>query len=214
MRHSQLLGPPRQTPQPRQAPPETRLGCIDGYLFPGAVHAALLGMLDAQPGVRSLLLETDSPCGDPSRASRWVASPIFSNTRADASLHALLIMPPISLTRERAASYHQHSAKRFLLSAAEWADGFGGPDASEIGRFSGSIAQNPDLEPIQAMLQRHTLRSSVLPDIYSRQARVDKVFDALAALHFAVKRAAVRLRDTPDAFSGDAWEAMRGSPDS
>jgi len=190
-------------------------GCLDGLLIPGAARESLLAMISTYPDVRALLLDTDSPCGDPSRSSRWIASPIFSNQRADASLHALLRMHPISLSHEVAATYHQHSAKRFLLSAAEWADGFDGVDATEVGRFSGSVAQSPDLEPVQAMLQRHAVKSAVLPDIYSRQSRITKVFDTLAALHAALRRAAARIRDSPSDYPVEGgWEAMRDQADS
>jgi hypothetical protein len=185
-------------------------GTLDGYAYPGAVREAFVAMLSACPGVRSFLLDTDSPDGDPTRATRWIASPVFSGSRADASIHALLALPPLSFSRAVAETYHGHSPKRFLPSAAEWCAKLGGPDATEIARFSGSVAQNPDLEPVQAMLLQHELRASVLPDIYSRQARVSKVFDTITTLHLAIRRAAVRIQANPAGFPPEGgWEALK-----
>ena len=184
-------------------------GTLDGYAHPGAVREAFIAMLQACPGVRSFLLETDSPDGDPRRASQWVASPIISSNRADASIRALLSIPPISLSPEVAATYHGHSPKRFLLSAAEWCADLGGVAATEVARFSGSTAQNQDLEPIQAMLLRHELRSSILPDIYSRQARVSKVFDLIVTLHLAIQQAVSRILAHPGRYSTEhGWDAF------
>ena len=84
----------------------------------------------------------------------------------------------------------------------------GGPDATEIARFSGSVAQNSDLEPIQAMLRQHELRASVLPDIYSKVARVSKVFDTITTLHLAIRRAAMRIQADPASFTQP--KAVRG----
>ena len=60
---------------------------------------------------------------------------------------------------------------------------FTGLDATNYGRFSGSIAQDGDLEPTEAMLRRHTLRCSVLPAIYAGKQKVASNFDLLVRAH-------------------------------
>ena len=59
-------------------------------------------------------------------------------------------------------------------------------DAQELGRFSQSTAQQRDLEPPASMLRAHTLRCSVLPDIYAGQSRVSSVIELVCRVHVAV----------------------------
>ena len=153
-------------PDPSKKRPRPVWGAIDGLLQADALSHPLAEML--HPDVRCILRDTDSPSGSPLTASRWLLAPLSSPARVDASLHALLMMPPISMPASMAERYHGHSAKRFLLNFAEACPGFGSMEATEIARFSQSTAQNSDMEPTAAMLQAHSLRVSILPDIYSK----------------------------------------------
>lgn len=123
--------------------------------------------------------------------------PLRGASRVDASLQALLRLPPISLSHEEAGRHHGHSAKRFLLNVAEASGAFSSVEASEVGRFSMSTAQNPDLEPVAAMLKAHSLRASVLPDIYAGKAKVARVFDLLVKAHLVLRDACERLANDP-----------------
>ena len=162
---------------------------VFGFAAQEALRDALRGAEDAQCTLR----DTDSPNGDPTNARRWIASGVHCKGRADASLHALLQLPPISLSAEQAATFHGHSAKRFLLNVAEASDEFSETEANAIGRFSGSVAQSPDLEPDAALLRRHALDCAVLPNIYARAARVQTAFDLLARMHRQLRRIAQRF---------------------
>lgn len=177
-----------KNPDAAKIRPRPVWGVISGFLDEGAVRDALTSMLQGAEGVCCTLRETDSPDGSPLTASDWVSAGVASRGRADASLHALLQLEPISLTAEQAARYHGHSAKRFLLNAAEASDEFDETAAHAVGRFSGSTAQDPDLEPVEAMLVKHALTCSVLPAIYGGKAKVATAFDRLAKLHCVLRR--------------------------
>ncbi|KAL1500662.1 hypothetical protein AB1Y20_013309 [Prymnesium parvum] len=131
------------------------------------------------------------------RATAWVAAPLRGAARVDASLQALLRLPPISLSHEEAGRHHGHSAKRFLLNVAEASGAFSSVESTEIGRFSLSTAQSHDLEPVAALLQAHSMRASVLPDIYAGKAKVARVFDLLAKTHLILIAARAALARDP-----------------
>jgi len=119
---------------------------------------------------------------------------VGSPSRVDASLHALLQLAPIGLSAERAAAYHGHSPKRFLLNVVEASASLSpDTDGAEAGRFSGSTAQNTDLEPVAAMLRQHSLRSAQLPGIYAGKAKVEKVFDRMVAIQRVLVAATQRV---------------------
>ena len=96
-----------------------------------------------------------------------------------------------------AARFHGHSAKRFLLNVAEASPHFGAPDAQELGRFSLSVAQSTDLEPVEAMLQSHTSKCAVMPAVYANQARVSKAFDRLCRVQRVLRAAATMCSQQP-----------------
>lgn len=198
-----------KNPNPSHRRPRPVWGVIDGLDHPTCLHDALQEMLMGVESSRFLIRDTDSPDGDPSRATAWVAAPLRGAARVDASLQALLRLPPISLSDADASRHHGHSAKRFLLNVAEASGAFSSVEATEIGRFSLSTAQSHDLEPVAALLQAHTMRASVLPDIYAGKAKVARVFDLLAKAHLTLvcARAALAL-DPALPGSGDAsWGA-------
>lgn len=180
-----------KNPNAAKVRPRPVWGVLAGFVHRDAARVALASSLQGAEDVRCILRDTDSPSGDPTTASAWVACGA-SRARAEKSLHALLQLPPISLPREAAERYHAHSAKRFLLNCAEASSEFDDVDANAIGRFSGSTAQDPDLEPVEAMLQRHALSSSILPQIYAGKAKVSKAFDLLARLHCTLRRVSWR----------------------
>ena len=202
-----------KNPNPENVRPRPAWAILDGLLRPGAVLAALRAMLSGHESVMTLLLDTDSPSGDPLEATRWVRSPVPAH-RDDASIQALLRLPPISMTAAEAAVFHGHSPKRFLLCCAESHPGIDATFANELGRFSGSTAQSDDLEPVQAMLRAHALRCAVLPDIYAGKARVGTAFDRLARMQRVLRSAALRARADPSLLSrDDPWAVFRSAPD-
>lgn len=189
-----------KNPDPSKMQSRPVWGVITGVRFPGAVERALVRMLSSTTAAECLLPDTDSPSGDPRRASMWLQSPLPAH-RVNAALHSLLMHPCIGMSPEQASHFHGHSAKRFLLNVAEAAPSFSKEDANEIGRFSSSTSQDNDLSPVARMLERHDLACSVLPDIYSGTARVENVFERLARVQAcmvaAAKAAADDLSDLP-----------------
>ena len=178
-------------PDPSKRRPRPVWAVIDGIAFGDAVVNSLRAMLDGAEEVRSILIDTDSPSGDPALASRWLrAAP--SHGRVVASLHSLLQLEPLSFSREEASKYMPHSAKRFMLCVSEASPYLDTETAQAHGRFSKSTAQNADLEPRAAMLARHDLASSALPSIYANKAKVAKVFDHLARAQLVLQEALAR----------------------
>ncbi|KAL1503030.1 hypothetical protein AB1Y20_011099 [Prymnesium parvum] len=92
---------------------------------------------------------------------------------------------------------HGHAAKRFLLNVAEASAAFTSVEACEVGRFSMSTSQSSDLEPVAAMLQAHSMRASVLPDIYAGKAKVARVFDLLVKAHLTLRSARRAMSANP-----------------
>ena len=101
------------------------------------------------------------------------------------------------MTEEQAATFHGHSAKRFLLNVADGAGSFDSVDSNQVGRFSNSTAQDRDLEPTQAMLSKHT-------------TKVDSAFSLLARMHTLLVRVAHLYRDGQlELPLVDGWEIFR-----
>ena len=179
-------------PNPALACPRPVWAGISGIRHPGAVQSALLRMLGAAPLARCLLPDTDSPSGAPRGASSWMSTPLPAS-RSDRSLHSLLTHPAIGMPLELALTFHGHSCKRFSQNVCDAAPSLGSEAAHELGRFSKSTAQDPDLVPTEALLQRHALECSVLPDIYAGKSRVSRCFDRVVAFERVLCRALSRV---------------------
>ena len=171
-------------------------GCTDSVSGGPECRDALIRMLDGAEGLHSLLRDTDSESGSPCVASRWLLAPLVGS-RAEASLQRLLQLPEIGMSLEQAKSVHPHGAKRFMANVAEASEELSATDVNELGRFSGSTAQNADLEPSAAMLQQHTARVTVMPALYASESRVTKVFDIICRAQLALRRAAANAAANP-----------------
>mmetsp|Transcript_11838 Transcript_11838/g.17753 ORF Transcript_11838/g.17753 Transcript_11838/m.17753 type:complete len:265 (-) Transcript_11838:188-982(-) len=113
---------------------------------------ALIAMRDSPPRATSsdphyLLRDTNSPDGDPSRASAWKDAPCPAGRRAARSLRSLGTLSPWALPPEVLATYTGHSPRHDLPNVSR-AGGDPLADTNEIGRWSGSLAQL-DPEPGQ-----------------------------------------------------------------
>ena len=96
-----------------------------------------------------------------------------------------------------ASRFSKHSARHFLMAIA-------GHRSEhplrlvEIGRWSGSTAQDPDLTPSQRLDKRHQLAAGVMPDNYAPLAKIRRVCqilgDQLAALAGTCGAATCRFR--------------------
>ena len=172
-----------KNPDPAKMTARPFLGVASSPAHGRASLDALRAMLDGREDVQSILIDTDSPSGNPLHATTWLRTPLSPGTRANSSLQGLHQLPPISLSPEAAAAFKGHSSKRHLLRLAEASPRFSVLDCNEIGRFCGSVSQSPDLIPTAALLQRHTARCAVLPAIYAGPDKLQTVALLLVRTH-------------------------------
>ena len=174
-------------PDQRKQSPKPFMGIASSAAHGLRVYDALTAMLEGREDVRSLILDTDSPSGDPDSATTWVSAPLAPGRRADASLHALLRMAPIFAPNPE--DYHGHSPKRFIPRVAEASPSLSSTDANELGRFTGSTAKDGDLTPTAAMLARHTTRCAALPAVYAGKEKVTTVARLFVRVHELLRTA-------------------------
>ena len=124
-----------------------------------------------------LMRDTNSPDGDPTRATGWIDAPL-TGARALKSLHALGVMSPWALDPAVVQEKTLHSAKHDLNCVSR-AGGDPPGDTNEVGKWSGSIAQTAELADMAA---RSALRAAhsgaplggseldlAMPELYSRE---------------------------------------------
>ena len=198
-----------KNPDPEQARSRPIWAGVTGFRHPGAVQAALSHMLARTADAGCILPDTDSRGGDPRSASQWMLTPLAPGARTDRLIQSLLVHPAVGMTAEQAARFHGHSPKRFTQNVCKAASSLDDGDAHELGRFSGSTAQNADLVPSEAMLRRHSLQCAVLPDMYARAARVEKCMDRLLRFEDVLRRALARVGGDVSALPLiDGWSSV------
>ena len=118
----------------------------------------------------------DGTSGDPQDATR------FLNNALDGArlVHAVacVISRVCGVAIGTAKRWAKHSARHFLMecSSSRKVHALRG---IEIGRWSGSTAQNPDLTPSQRLNQRHMLAAGKMPEAYAPCTKVDRVKEIL-----------------------------------
>ena len=169
----------------------------------GRGHAwleALLATLAGVEGGRFVFRGTDSVSGDPARATRFVNSPMTQSQvlfAIRATLAAACEMAP-----DVAGLYGLHSARHLLPEAVV---GFPALEGVEVGRWSGSTAQDTSLAPAAQLLLAHTARVGVLPAHYAHEAKVARVIGILSRAASLLRNAcAVDERAPPPVFGG--WD--------
>ena len=115
---------------------------------------------------------------DPSKAVRWLNNPLRGARLVEAI--ARTISRVCGISYEEACRFTKHSARHFLMEVGGHRDE---PSTRqvEIGRWSGSTAQDVDLTPAQQLAWRHRLASGVMPDNYAPRAKVQRVCSILGA---------------------------------
>ena len=178
-------------------------GLVHGRAWLDALYAALEGVEEGC----FLLRDTDSPDGDPRRATRWVNAPCTGN-RALVSLRACA--EEAGLPSGEAKLYGNSSGRRLLPEVAE-ARHEPAPRRVEIGRWSGSTAQDRDLTPAQRATLRHAAKVAVLPDRYARRAKVTRVVGIVLEQMEAL-RSLVGSRPLPELPYRAGWELLSRCP--
>ena len=114
----------------------------------------------------------DGTSGDPRDATRFLNNALDGPRLVHAM--ACVISRVCGVAFDTAKRWAKHSARHFLMecSSARKVHALRGV---EIGRWSGSTAQNPDLTPNQRLNQRHVLEAGKMPEAYAPCTKVDRV---------------------------------------
>ena len=137
--------------------------------------------------LKSVLVGVESGCfvfrdfagsvdGDPSSATEFINSPLVGPRLVKAIACVIARVCGISLAD--AMRWAKHSARHFLMECSG-ARGLHALRAFEIGRWSGSTAQDPDLTPSQREQRRHRLAAGVMPEGYAPLSKVARVCEIL-----------------------------------
>ena len=152
---------------------------------------------------------------DPGNAIRWLNSPLCGARLVSAIAHVIHTVCGIPLAD--AALFTKHSARHVLMEVASHR-GESWLRQVEIGRWSGSTAQDPDLTPQQRVNWHHQLKAAVMPDNYAPMGKVQRVLgilndqmDALGHLWHAWTRGEVELPVFGDFTAMRQWPAKRSN---
>ena len=132
----------------------------------------LTASLEGVPGGDFLLRDTDSPSGDPHKATRFLLKPM-SHDRALIAIRSILVSV-CGLTPAQAARFGTHSPRHFLPEVA-LARGIPVEDRCEVGRWSGSSSHDPDLLPSERDAMAWRRRHAAMPDLYAPKAKVMRI---------------------------------------
>ena len=122
---------------------------------------------------------------DPAKAIRWLNNPLVGPRLVEAIARTIGHMCCVSYAE--ACRYAKHAARHFLMEVGSHR---GEPSRRqvEIGRWSGSTAQDVDLTPAQRLTWRHSLASGVMPDNYAPKGKVRRVCGILGDQMVALER--------------------------
>ena len=109
---------------------------------------------------------------DPGRALRWLNNPLRGTRLVEAI--AKTIGSVCCVPYAEACRFTKHSARHFLMEVGGHRDEPATRQV-EIGRWSGSTAQDADLTPVQRLAWNHRLAAGVMPDHYAPLAKVQRV---------------------------------------
>jgi len=118
----------------------------------------------------------DGHSGDPRDATRFLHNALDGPRLVHAI--ACVIARVCNVDFETAKRWALHSARHFLMECSS-ARKVHALRAVEIGRWSGSTAQDKDLTPNQRLNQRHVLAAGKMPEAYAPSTKVDRVKEIL-----------------------------------
>lgn len=114
--------------------------------------------------------------GDPGEAKSFINSPLVGPRLVRAI--TCVISRVCGLSEADAARWAKHSCRHFLMECSG-ARSVHALRAVEIGRWSGSTAQDPDLTPSERLHRRHRLAAGEMPESYAPSAKVSRVCEIL-----------------------------------
>ena len=195
MLHGVLLldkhpNPDKRRPRPFWMRIEGPVGGSGWFLF-------LLSVLAGVEDGCFVFRDFDSPSGDPAVATRFMNNPLTGARLLHAIRCTLVVV--CRMSPADAARFALHSSRHVLMEVAG-ARGEQPLRAVEIGRWSGSTAQDEDLTPSQRLDRRHQVRMGIMPESYAPMAKVSRVcsilcdqMSALDALYRASRAGSVSL---------------------
>jgi len=148
-----------------------------------------------------VFLENDSPDGDPFKATRLFPAAMAKDRVAVAKRAVWR-----RVSDAVADSNTLHSERHFVPNIAE-ACGEEPEAAVELGRWSGSTAQDADLEPAVRAQRQHRLRVGAMPERYAQAAKVARVLGIITRQMDAARRALCTLGASLPLVGG--WELVR-----
>lgn len=125
-----------------------------------------------------LLRATNSPDGNPFRATAWTDGP-ETRARATVPLRALLAAGPYAIPKEIALTALLHGGKRFLVNAGRAAL-MSVAERGEVGAWAGSRAQNARVDTPRDKSAETV--SADMPDLYSAEAADEVVPEIMERL--------------------------------
>lgn len=128
----------------------------------------------------------DSESGDPAQATCFLNNPLLGARL----LHAIrcVVMRVCGMSWQLATLYALHSGRHFLLEVCGHR-AVPPLKSVDVGRWSGSTAQDADLTPAERMSRKHQLQAGVMPDWYAPCAKIDRVCRILGEQMVAVDAA-------------------------
>ena len=139
---------------------------------------AIIVMLRGVEDQHFLLRATNSPDGNPFRATAWTDGP-ETRARATVALRALLAAGPYAIPKEIALTALLHGGKRFLVNAGRAAL-MSVAERGEVGAWAGSRAQNARVDTPRDKSAETV--SADMPDLYSAEAADEVVPEIMERL--------------------------------
>ena len=186
-------------------------GAGGGHAYLKAMRCMLEGVEDQHFFIRA----TNSPDGDPHKATAWRDGP-ETHKRALASLHATLVAGPLHVPYDVASQVGLQSAKRTLQCLCKALDE-SGPTAMDIGKWSGSSLQTAIFggteQLVGAPMAKHARRP--MHETYGSQA-LESMLPAvlrriMAPMHRMAQQAGAEIASglPPSAPAVGGWEMLK-----
>ena len=115
-------------------------------------HESYFRMVAAVRSKHFMIRATDSPDGDPAKATRWL-DVLETRARSVKSIKAVLRAGPLACAAKSVAAITIHSCKRALL-AVSLASGLPRPLRHELGKWSGAVSQTEEAA-LASLLRLH-----------------------------------------------------------
>ena len=149
--------------------------------WPGCGEAGfrrLCAILEGVQSGRFIYRDFNSESGDPQHATAFLTSALTGPRLVRAKECTLVLA--CGLTPALARRYALLHVERHVLNEVASSREEEPTQALEVGRWAGSTAQDPDLEPVARLLQAHSLSAARMPEVYAPSRKVRRVCTILS----------------------------------